>query len=489
MATMSIGRAISYLAAQAPDALAVVHEDGERATRITRSELDARSNRLARAYEALGVGQDDFVTIALPNSIEFYVASVATWKLGATPQPVSAKLPALERRAILELAKPKLIVGADASGVAGIASLPASYEPSATLSDAALPDRIAASWKAPTSGGSTGRPKVIVAKHPGTADPDSDPARLTQLVPGPLYHNAPFVFSVRSLFTGALIVLMTRFDAEHALALIERYKVGDVVLVPTMMHRIMRLPVATRMRYNVSSLGRILHMAAPCPAWLKEAFIEWLGPERVWELYAGTESQAFTMISGTEWLAHRGSVGTAKAGSQIKILDAEGRELPAGEVGEVFMLPRAGTGSTYRYIGATAKSRDGWESLGDMGHLDADGYLYLADRQSDMVLSGGANIYPAEVESALDSHPLVRSSAVFGLPDDDLGQKLHAIVDIGEQEITLEALVAVLRPHLEERLVRYKVPRTFELTRELLRDDAGKVRRSALREARLGRSS
>lgn len=488
MGTMSIGRALSYLAAQAPDALSIVHEDEAGVHRVSRRELDLRSNRLARAYEALGVKQGDFVTVALPNGIEFYLACAAAWKLGATPQPVSAKLPAVERRAIVELAKPALVVGASAEGVAGIAELPASYEPSAALSDEPLPDRVAPSWKAPTSGGSTGRPKIIVATHPGVWDPDSDGARLTQLVPGPLYHNAPFVFSMRSLFTGGVIVLMTRFDAEHALQLIERYKVQDVVLVPTMMHRIMRLPRETRLRYDVSSLFRILHMAAPCPPWLKEAFIEWLGPERVWELYAGTESQAFTMISGTEWLAHRGSVGQAKAGSQIRILDAEGQDVPVGTVGEVFMRPLRGPGSTYRYIGAKAKAFGEWESLGDMGYLDAEGYLYLADRQTDMVISGGANVYPAEVEAALDAHPLIRSSAVIGLPDDDLGQKVHAILDVADHDITLETLLETLRPHLEEQLARYKIPRTFELTREPIRDDAGKVRRSALRAARVARS-
>jgi bile acid-coenzyme A ligase len=489
MGLMSIGSALSYLAAQAPDALSIVHEDGAVVHRVTRREVDLRSNRLARAYEALGVKQGDFVTIALPNSIEFYLACLAAWKLGATPQPVSAKLPASERRAILELAKPSLIVGGPAEGVAGIAELPAGYEPSSELSDEPLPDRVAPSWKAPTSGGSTGRPKVIVATHPGVFDPDSDSSRLVQLVPGPLYHNAPFVFSMRSFFTGAAIVLMTRFDAEHALALIDRYKVQDVVLVPTMMHRIMRLPREARLRYDVSSLFRIFHMAAPCPPWLKEAFIEWLGPERVWELYAGTESQAFTIITGSEWLAHRGSVGKAQGGTQIKILDSEGRDVPPGVVGEVFMRPPRGPGSTYRYIGATAKAFGEWESLGDMGQLDAEGYLYLADRQTDMVISGGANIYPAEVESALDAHPLVRSSAAIGLPDDDLGQKLHAIVDIADSDLTLDALLETLRPHLEERLVRYKIPRTFELVHEPLRDDAGKVRRSALRAARIGEAS
>jgi len=244
----------------------------------------------------------------------------------------------------------------------------------------------------------------------------------------------------------------------------------------------MRLGEQVRARYDMSSLVRILHLGAPCPAWLKAAFIEWLGPSRVHELYAGTEAQVVTTITGDEWLEHRGSVGLPRGGS-IKILDAEGRELPPGEIGEVFMLPNAGQGSTYRYIGAEPKARDGWESLGDMGYLDADGYLYLADRQSDMILSGGANVYPAEVEAAIDAHPAVRSSAVIGLPDDDLGNRVHAIVDIAEHELEVEAL----RAFLTERLARYKQPRSFELVRTPLRDDAGKVRRSALRAERLPR--
>jgi bile acid-coenzyme A ligase len=274
---------------------------------------------------------------------------------------------------------------------------------------------------------------------------------------------------------------MTRFDAEECLRLIERYRVQYAVMVPTMMQRIYKLGEPALERYDVSSLERILHMAAPCPAWLKQAFIDWLGPERVWELYAGTEAQAFTMISGSEWLAHRGSVGKAMGGSQIKILDEAGDELPPMQVGEVYMRPAKGPGSTYKYVGATAKSKDGWESLGDMGYMDADGYLYLADRQSDMILSGGANLYPAEIEAAIDAFAGVRSSAVIGLPHEDMGQVAHAIVDMPTGTLDEGAL----RAHLEERLARYKIPRSFEHVREPLRDDAGKVRRSALREARL----
>ena len=173
--------------------------------------------------------------------------------------------------------------------------------------------------------------------------------------------------------------------------------------VPTMMQRIWKLPEDERTRYDLSSLDVVFHLAAPCPDWLKRAWIEWLGPEKVWELYAGTEAQAVTVIKGDEWLEHPGSVGRPIVG-EMKILDPDGNELPPGEQGEVFMRPPEGV-TTYRYIGAEAKSLDGWESLGDMGWMDEDGYLYLGDRTADMILSGGANIYPAEIEAALDAHP------------------------------------------------------------------------------------
>jgi bile acid-coenzyme A ligase len=477
MSTMSIGAAIHWLAEQQPDRVAIVHEGRA----VTRRQLDQRSSRLARAYEQRGVAQDRFVTVALPNGIEFYEACVAIWKLGATPQPVSAKLPQAERNAIIALAEPALVVGVPEGAAAGRASVPEGFEPDPDLPDTPLPDRTARHWKAPTSGGSTGRPKLIVAAQRGVTDPEATRLQLVQLVPGPLYHNAPFTFSMQSLFAGGTLVVMSHFDAEEALQLIERHRVQYTVLVPTMMHRIWRLGESVRQRYDLSSLLRILHLGAPCPVWLKEAFIGWLGPERINELYAGTEAQGVTIIGGSDWLAHRGSVGKAQNGSQIKILDEQGNELPPGQIGEVFLRPKDGPGTTYKYIGAEAKSRDGWESLGDLGYLDADGYLYLADRQTDMILCGGANVYPAEVESAIDTHPAVRSSAVIGLPDEDLGNRVHAIVDIASAELDADAL----RAHLSEQLARYKIPRSFEFVRQPLRDDAGKVRRSALRKARI----
>jgi bile acid-coenzyme A ligase len=300
------------------------------------------------------------------------------------------------------------------------------------------------------------------------------------LIPGPLHHNGPFSWASVGLFAGNHVVLMSRFDTLGTLALIERHRADMVLLVPTMMQRVSRLPEKERDAFDLSSLRVVWHTAAPCPAWLKRAWIDWLGPERIWELYGGTEAQVFTVITGTQWLAHPGSVGRPLTG-EIRILDEEGRDVPRGTTGEVFLRRAPGTAPTYRYVGAEARAIDDWESLGDMGWMDADGYLYLTDRQTDMILVGGANVYPAEVEAALDAHPCVRSSAVIGLPDEDLGQRIHAIVQV-EDDVTEAELLA----HLAERIARYKLPRSFERIAEPLRDDAGKVRRRALRDARVG---
>jgi bile acid-coenzyme A ligase len=336
-----------------------------------------------------------------------------------------------------------------------------------------------------TSGGSTGRPKVIVDLAPAEVDPEAPENGMcaggATLVPGPLYHAGPFMTAWSQLLAGGRVILMARFDAERALALIELHRVDWVLFVPTMMQRIWRLPEDVRGRFDLSSLRRVMCTGAASPAWLKRAWIGWLGPERIYEAYGGTERIAGTMISGSEWLAHPGSVGRPTGGRKLRVLREDGSECAPGEIGEIFMLPPGGRGSTYRYLGAEAKAAgEGWETIGDLGWLDEEGYLYIADRRTDMIVTGGANVYPAEVEAALDAHPAVRSSAVIGLPDDDLGQRVHAIVDAPEAP-SEEAL----REHLAKHLVRYKIPRSFEFVCEPLRDDAGKVRRSALREARL----
>ncbi len=486
MAIISLSRIVAHWAAQQPERAILSHEGRE----VSWAEFEARTNRLARAYQELGVRQDDFVTISLPNGIEFFEACFAVWKAGATPQPISARLPKLERDQIVEIGAPSLVVGVAAGEYPQSACVPQGYEPGSGLSDAPLPEVTAASFKAMTSGGSTGRPKLIVSKQPAASDPDVPLLEIPQqgcmLIPGPLYHNGPFLWAMTALFKGCTIVVTTRFDAEETLKLIEKQKVDVVYTVPTMMRRIWALPEEVRNRYDLSSLKALWHLAAPCPAWLKECFIEWLGPEVIWELYGGTEGQGSTTIQGTEWLKHKGSVGKPVETCEMKIVGEDGQTLPPREVGEVFIRPLAGAGTTYRYIGADAKAIDGgWESLGDLGWMDEDGYLYLSDRLSDMVIVGGANIYPAEVEAAIEAYPGVRSSAVIGLPDEDMGARLHAVIDRPDGPVDEAAMLA----HLSERLVRYKIPKSFEYTAEAVRDDAGKVRRKALREARLAASS
>ena len=449
---------------------------------VTRRQLEQRTNRLARAYQQLGVTPNSFVTIGLPNTVQFLEAAIAAWKCGATPQPVSFRLPARERRAIIELAEPSLVVGVASEDAEGYPAIPAGYEPGPGLSDAPLGEVAAASWKAPTSGGSTGRPKLIVSTQAALVESVQPFARLlgmtdgdTVLITGPLYHNAPFLLSACALVLGGHVVLMPRFEAESALQLVQEHAVDYLYAVPTMMGRIWRLPEEQRLSYDVSSLRVVMHMAAPCPPWLKQAWIDWLGPERVWELYAATEVQAVTILTGSEWLAHPGTVGRPVVG-EMRVLDPAGAPLPAGEVGEIWMRRGPGVPNPYRYLGAEPRTTgDGWESVGDMGSMDGEGYVYLADRKSDMLIVGGANVYPAEVEGALSEHPMVRTGVVIALPHDDLGQVPHALLEL-EGEVTDEEL----RAHLAERLASYKIPRSFERVSAPLRDDAGKVRRVAL---------
>ena len=468
------------LAAERPDAVAVSCQ-GES---ITRTGLLERGGDLAVHLQGLGVGTGDLVTVALPNSIDWFVSYVAIWLLGATPQPVSSRLPQRELEALIELADPPVVIGAPDGAVQGRHSIPAGFR--APRADASvLPDVVSPAWKAPTSGGSTGRPKLIVSGDPAVMDETAPPPLMMDpggclVMPGPLYHNGPAVWSWQAVLNGLSVALMPRFDAEGTLAEIEQHRGSVLYMVPTMMKRIWRLPEDVRLRYDLSSLRVVWHLAEPCPEWLKQCWIDWLGPERIMELYAGTEAQTATVITGAEWLAHRGSVGRVQPGT-VMITDDDGNEVPTGEMGEVWMRSLRGT-PTYRYVGATARTREGgWESLGDMGRFDADGYLYLGDRASDMILSGGANIYPAEVEAAIQEHPSVQSCAVIGLPDEDKGAVIHAIIEataaqVGEDE---------LRAFLAARLVTHKIPRTCEYVDFPLRGDDGKVRRSALRAERV----
>jgi bile acid-coenzyme A ligase len=303
---LSIGAALAREAALQGGALAVACEGQRRSW----NELHRHSNRIARALEKRGVKQGDFLTIALPNGVEFVEACYAAWKLGAIPQPVSWRLPHAELKALVELAETPVVIGAPAEPV-GVPALSISQLLAEERDDSDLPDRIAPAWKAPTSGGSTGRPKLIVAGQPGVYAPTMAEFWLIHrddvlVMPGPLYHNGPFVTVFPALQIGAPVIIMPKFDAEATLRLIAEHKATWVYLVPTMMSRIWRLPEEVRARYDLSSLKTVWHLAAPCPAWLKEEWIAWLGEDAIMELYGGTEGQARTVITGREWLTHKG---------------------------------------------------------------------------------------------------------------------------------------------------------------------------------------
>jgi bile acid-coenzyme A ligase len=481
-----LGALLTGLARADPDRPAIT-SGGET---ITRAGLEALANRLARAYESHGARLGDMVTVALPNGIEFYAAVFALWKLGAIPQLISPALPVRERDVILALAAPSLVIGDGPAAPGGAVRLPVGYHPDPGLSDAPIePARVSPSWKAPTSGGSTGRPKLIVSGLPGAIDPGYYREALgqrdggVQLVCGPLYHNAPFNFSMYGLLAGQHLVVLPKFDTQSALDAIEAFGVDWISLVPTMMSRIARELDGNPGRYDISSLRAVWHGAAPCPAWLKRAWIGLVGAPNLHEMYGTTEGQMMTHIDGTDWLAHPGSVSRPLWG-EVKILGPDGAELPPGTEGELYTRPGAGQPPSYRYIGAQPRQIDGWDSVGDLGWLDSEGYLYISDRRTDLIISGGANVYPAEVEGALSEHPAVVSSVVIGLPDPDLGQRVHAVI---------EAAVPIpdddLRAFLGERLARYKIPRGFTFTGQPLRDDAGKVRRSDVRALLAGSES
>jgi bile acid-coenzyme A ligase len=455
-------------------------------TTLTRAEFVERVERLAALFAARGVAEGSTVTICLPNSTGLVESLFAAWALGAVPQPISHRLPPLERAAIVELANPSLVVGVPESEAAG---RPALESVPGQLLPGSFSPGVSPVWKLVTSGGSTGRPKLIAATAPALFEnvggfgsalgmrPDG-----CVLVTGPVSHNAPFVATAAAMLLGNHVVVMPRFDPAETLRLVEAYRVNWMLLVPTMMLRIWRLPEAVRLAADVSSLEVAFHLAAPCPQWLKQEWIDWLGPHKVLELYGGTELQAMTVITGTEWLAHRGSVGRPVIG-EIQIRDVDGQPVSAGSEGEICMRRGPGAPSPYQYIGATARSAPGgWESLGDIGHVDTDGYVYITDRLADMILVGGSNVYPAEIEAALDEHPAVRSCCVIGLPDEDLGNIPYAIVELSEP-VSDEDLTA----HLRLRLAPYKLPRVIERAATPLRDDAGKVRRSALRAERIAR--
>ncbi|WP_162893166.1 class I adenylate-forming enzyme family protein [Microbacterium halotolerans] len=465
----SISSIITDLARTDPCRVVVVDPAGE----LTARALDDASTRLAHAFRARGVDQDDLVMVSLPNGGDFVIACAAIWKAGATPQPVSTALTAAERTALERLSKPSASIGSPplTPGIAWFGSVDA--PPTGLV----LPDLAATSWKAATTSGSTGTPKVVRSTAAALLDPTQPvapflPLRATQLVSGPMTHSATFTYAFRGLLTGHRLVILHRFDERAWLDAVEEHRITWALVVPTMMHRLLRLPPEERRRDRLRSVESLLHMGAPCAADLKRAFLDWVGAARVVEVYAGSESNGLTMIRGDEWLAHEGSVGRPIGGTEVQIRSAAG-EAATGKIGVVWM--RRGPHPSYEYIGAESRRDDaGWDTLGDLGHVDDAGYLYLHDREDDVINRGGEKIYPVAVEQVLESHPDVRSAVAFGIRDGVLGQTVAAVVDVGEAMVGVDDVAAWVRPRLGHR-----APSSIEIVHEPIRNDAGKTSRHA----------
>ncbi|MGD9980117.1 MAG: AMP-binding protein [Hyphomonadaceae bacterium] len=442
---------------------------------LTRAEIEKRSNQRAWQLLQAGLGHDEVVVLALPNGAAYYEFVYGVWKLGATPIHVSHKLTQREFGEIVALAQPKLVLATDG---------PLMTDELSVFPDTPPPLKIASRWKISTSGGSTGRPKLIIDPNPALWSIEKQGHRRTAdstiINPGPLYHSAPFGMMIPALGEGCHVVEMGRFDAESYLAHVARHRATWAYLVPTMMARIAKLPPDVRTRYDISSLQTLLHMAAICPPAVKRAWIDMLGPDAVWEIYGGTERIGSTIIGGAEWLLHPGSVGRPRQGIDVRIVDENGAPLPTGEIGEIYFRRAGGPESTFRYIGADARRRGEWASFGDMGWLDADGYLYIADRRTDMIVTGGVNVFPAEIEAQIDALAGVLDSVVAAAPHEDLGVVPHAIILL--QSDAPKWTEASLLEALRERVASHKMPRAVTFVDEPLRDESGKVRRAAWHE-------
>src|SRR3954454_10795559 len=488
---------------------------GERS--VPYPEMFANAGRIARGLSQLGVGAGDSVALLLRNDVAFLEASLGAVVLGANAVPVNWHWRDEEVGYLLGDCEAKVLVGHD-DLLAGIGA-PAGLE----VLGVPTPPEIRAAYgigeaepagghryeawlrelgpwcqppeTAPLSviytSGTTGRPKGVV-RTPRDDEAGSEALReflagifglregAVSVIPAPMYHSAPNAFALGAAIRLVDQTLMPRFDAEELLRIIEARRVTTVQLVPTMFVRLLALPETVRSRYDISSLEVVVHAAAPCPPEVKRAMIDWLGPV-VTEYYGSSETRPGLHCTSEEWLAHPGTVGKAVPGGTVRVYDPDGKELPPGESGDVYVWLDAVPDFTYRGDDAkrAAIERDGLVTAGDVGYLDEDGFLYLNDRRNDMVISGGVNIYPAEIEACLLNLAGVRDCAVFGIPDDRMGEAVCAHVDADPAAgLTADAV----REHVGAQLAGYKVPRVVEFTEALPREDSGKVFKRLLRE-------
>lgn len=456
---------------------------------LTWAELDSRANRMARALSRAGVGPETLLAICLPTRPEHIVAAIAAWRLGACTLPLSPQLPERERQEILAVSgawRTTVMLVEDQRQHPG--GLALSQLTDVAGDDGPLPAVVAQPGKAICSGGSTGRPKIILDDRPWQKVPGTGSslhhfglrADQVQLITGRLYHNISFSLTHNGLFEGHTVVLLEKFDAALAVDVIERHRVSFLGMVPIIMQRIARLPgVAER---DFSSIEAFYHSGAVCPAWTKRVWLDLVAPERQYDCYGGAEGTGVVAIRGDEWLRREGSLGRP-VGTRLSIRDENGAPLPPGEIGEIFTGPEGGP-TTFRYLGAEPPkaTADGLVSLGDLGWVDDDGYLYLADRRVDLIITGGANVYPAEVESVLSEHPGIADAAVIGIDDDEWGKRVHAI--LLATDLNAPPTAEEMRTFCRERLVPYKVPKTFEFVQSGFRDESGKMRRTQLATSR-----
>jgi long-chain acyl-CoA synthetase len=478
----------------------------------TYPELFGRALRATRGLSELGVGAGDRVALLLRNSLEFLEASIATVPLGASAVPINWHWRGEEIAHVLTDSGAKVLVAHEDLWPAIAEAVPADVTLIVVAGDGAAggdPPSGALAWSdwlarhepwseppagAPVSiiytSGTTGRPKGVVRTPATDSQREATQAlvgEIFQLAPGertvipaPMYHTAPNVYALASAIRGMDMTIMTSFDPEEFLRIVSDRKVTVVQMVPTMFVRLLALPLQARSRYDLSSLRSVIHAAAPCPPEVKRAMIEWLGPI-VAEYYGSTETGPVVFCTSEEWLAHRGTVGRPIAHAMVRVLDEHGNDLPAGESGEVYVWLDVWPDFTYEGDEEKRRAieRDGLVSCGDIGYLDTDGYLYLNDRRSDMVISGGVNVYPAEIEACLTSMPGIRDCAVFGVPDEEFGEVLAAHVEVHDgASVTADQV----RDYVRTRLAGYKTPRLVEFSTALPREDSGKIFKRRLRE-------
>lgn len=482
VAETSYGLRLTQLAAARPEDadLAIVAGDGTEQW-FTFAVLERRANQIARALEAAGVVQGDVVALALPTCIEHVLTTIAIWKLGATLLPLRYDIPAWETQRLLALAEPRVLVSD--SPIDGCTTLTRTDLATAeALDDRPLIDRVAECVNLIASSGSTGRPKLIVVPYRGVVGDDvaaqrtKPTSRVIALVTSPLYHVNGFSYAAPLLLDGGRAIVMERFDARLAVQLIERHQVNLTVMVPTMLQRVARLEDVTPQ--ELRTIERLVYGGAKIPDWVVDRWLNLIPPKAFVFTYGSSERVGMTMMTGEEWPRHRGSTGLPQD-AVISIRDPAGNEVPAGEVGEIFMKPTTPR-RMFEYVGAPtpAPTADGYYSIGDLGSVDADGYLYIADRRTDLIITGGANVFPAEVEAALSEHPAVADQVVVGVPDPEWGHRVHAIVqpvDAARPPTSEE-----LREHCRARLAAYKVPKTYEVVERVPRSEAGKLNRSVL---------